>query len=202
MAKSPKNFFRVEDLPKGFHLQDPSHLRQEDLLTLWDFLTSRQKDGQVGLMFSGCDPRDKRQDMGKGLSWKAKGKRPNLAGDDQSSSSSDNEDSGDESLEDEVWADMGSLTKGRGKSADPKYDHNNTARLHMGDPDSDQGSLGMDAPDQVDLTEFVTNIQAPANAGDSKEEKLLFLAALSERDEYQAKVQWLTDNLVLYSPLL
>jgi len=37
-------------------LLDPSHLRQEDLLTLWEFLTSRQKDGQVGLMFSGCDP--------------------------------------------------------------------------------------------------------------------------------------------------
>src|SRR5467141_2060616 len=201
MAKSPKTFFRVDDLPKGFHLQDPSHLRQEDLLTLWDFLTSRQKDGQVGLMFSGCDPRDKRQNMGKGLSWKAKGKRPNLAGDDQSSSSSDNEDSGDESLEDEVWADMGSLTKGRGNSADPKDDHN-TARLHMGDPDSDQGSLGIDAPDQVDLTEFVTDIQDPADAGDSKEEKLLFLAALSEIDEYQAKVQWLTDNMVLYSPLL
>jgi len=97
---------------------------------------------------------------------------------------------------------MGSLTKGRGKSADPKDDHNNTARLHMGDPDSDQGSLGIDAPDQVNLTEFVTNIQAPADAGDSKEEKLLFLAVLSEIDEYQAKVQWLTDNLVLYSPLL
>jgi len=45
-------------------------------------------------MFSGCDTRDKRQDMGKGLSWKAKGKRPNLTGDDRSSSSSDNEDSG------------------------------------------------------------------------------------------------------------
>src|SRR5882724_12873014 len=56
MAKSPKTFFRVEDLPKGFQLLDPSHLRQEDLLTLWEFLTSRQKDGQVGLMFSSCDP--------------------------------------------------------------------------------------------------------------------------------------------------
>jgi len=30
----------------------------------------------------------------------------------------------------------------------------------MGDPDSDQGSLGIDAPDQVNLTEFVTNLQA------------------------------------------
>jgi len=62
----PQEFFRVEDLPKGFHLQDPSHLRQEDLLTLWTF-DLLPKDGQVGLMFSGCDPRDKRQEMGRGL---------------------------------------------------------------------------------------------------------------------------------------
>ena len=132
-----------------------------------------------------------------GLTWKAKGKRPNLTGDDRLSSSSDDEDSGDE-----VWAGMGSLTKGQ--SAYPKDDHNNnTARLHMGDPDPDQGSQGIDALDQVaDLTEFVTDIQAPANAGDSKEEKLTFLAVLSEETLYQARVQWLTDNLVLYYPLL
>jgi len=67
----------------------------------------------------------------------------------------------------------------------------------------DQGSQGIDALDQVaDLTEFVTDIQAPADAGDSKEEKLTFLAALSEETLYQARVQWLTDNLVLYYPLL
>jgi len=199
MAKSPKTFFRVEDLPKGFQLLDPSHLHQEDLLTLWEFLTSRQKDGQVGLMFSGCDPRDKTQDIGMGLTWKAKGKRPNLSGDDQLSSSSDDKDSGDE-----VWAGMPKLTKGKGQSAYLKDDHNNnTARLHMGDPDPDQGSQGIDALDQVaDLTEFVTDIQAPANAGDSKEEKLTFLAALSEETLYQARVQWLTDNLVLYYPIL
>jgi len=37
MVKSFKNFFRVEDLPKGFHLQDPSHLRQEEPPHLWTF---------------------------------------------------------------------------------------------------------------------------------------------------------------------
>src|SRR5882724_6283720 len=100
-------------------------------------------------------------------------KRPNLSGDDRSSSSSDDEDSGDE-----VWAGMPKLTKGKGQSAYPKDDHNNnTARLHIGDPDPDQGSQGIDALDQVaDITEFVTDIQAPADAGDSKEEKLTFLA--------------------------
>ena len=82
MAKLPKTFFMVEDLPKGFQLLDPSLLLHEDLLTLWEFLTSCQKDGQVGLMFSSCDPQDKTQDIGMGLTWKAKGMRPNLAGDD------------------------------------------------------------------------------------------------------------------------
>jgi len=37
MAKSPKTFFRVEDLPKGFQLLDPPHLHQENLLTSGSF---------------------------------------------------------------------------------------------------------------------------------------------------------------------
>jgi len=74
--------------------------------------------------------------MGKNLSWKAKGKRPNLSGYDcSSSSSSDEEYSGDE-----VGPSLGSLTKGKGKSVDPK-DDNNPGGSHMGDPDPDQGSL-------------------------------------------------------------
>jgi len=92
MAQSPTTFFGVDDLPEGILLRDPSHLCQEELLTLWDFFTSHQKDGHVGLIFSRCDPRDKRKDMGKNLAWKAKGKRPNTTGDECSSSSSDGED--------------------------------------------------------------------------------------------------------------
>jgi len=50
------------------------------------------KGWNVGLIFSGCDLRDKRKDMGKNLSGKAKGKRPNLSGYDCSSSSSSDEE--------------------------------------------------------------------------------------------------------------
>src|SRR5882724_10875049 len=93
MAQSPTTFFRVDDLPEGILLRDPSHLHQEELLTLWDFFASCQKDGHVGLIFPRCDPRDKIKDMGKNLAWKAKGKWPIPAGDDCSlSSSSDGED--------------------------------------------------------------------------------------------------------------
>jgi len=92
--------------------------------------------------------------MGKKLTWKAKEKRPNLMGDDHSSSSSndkDEEDSGDEeSLEDEVGTDVGSLTKGKESQLMQK---NNMGGQHMGDPDKDQGSQGIDA-DPVDLAEF------------------------------------------------
>src|SRR5882724_2649331 len=73
MAQSPMSFFKAEDLPQGILLRDPSHLRQEEVFTLWEFWTSRQKDGLVGLIFSGCDPWDKRKDMGKKLTCKAKG---------------------------------------------------------------------------------------------------------------------------------
>ena len=196
MVQSPSTFFEEEDLPPGILLRDPSHLRQEEVLTLWDFLASRQKDGHVGLIFSGCDPQDKRKDMGMGLTWKAKGKRPDLTGFDCSSSSSDDEDeegSGDESLEDEVGEDMGSLAKGKGKSAYLKADNN------TGGPHQEEGSQGIDAPDQVDLAEILhDDIQAPANAGDSKEEKLSFLTALSKEGRYQTMVQWLKANLVRY----
>ena len=134
--------------------------------------------------------------MGMGLSWKAKGKRPDLTGFDCSSSSSDDEDeegSGDESLEDEVGEDMGSLAKGKGKSAYLKADNN------TGGPHQEEGSQGIDAPDQVDLAEILhDDIQAPANAGDSKEEKLSFLTALSKEGQYQTMVQWLKANLVRY----
>src|SRR5882724_11339293 len=80
MAQSPMSFFKAEDLPQGILLQDPSHLRQEEVFTLWELWTSRQKDGLVGLIFSGCHPWDKRKDMGKKLTCKAKGKRPHLLG--------------------------------------------------------------------------------------------------------------------------
>lgn len=139
MAQSPTSFFKAEDLPEKILLRDPSHLRQEEVFSLWDFWTSRQKDGHVGLIFSGCDPRDKRKDVRNMLTRKAKGKRPNFTGHDHSPSSSDHDDeadSGDESFEDEVGRDVGSLTKGKAKSANPKGD-NNTGGWHKDEPDPD-----------------------------------------------------------------
>src|SRR5882724_1857458 len=166
MAQSPMSFFKAEDLPQGILLQDPSHLHQEEVFTLWELWTSCQKDGLVGLIFSGCDPQDKRKDMGKKLTCKAKGKRLKLAGDDCSlSSSSDGED---EEYGDAVGPGVGSLSKGKGKSADRK-DDNNTGGRHMGDLDPDQGSQGINSPDQVGLAEFLHDIQAPADTGHSKE---------------------------------
>jgi len=55
---------------------------------------------------------------------------------------------------------------------------------------------------QVGLAEFLHNIQAPADTGHSKEERLFFLGALSKEATYQAMVQWLKDNLVPIFPLL
>jgi len=104
-------------------------------------------------------------------------------------------------LEDEVGPGFGSLTNHKGKSAN-RVDDNNTGGPHMSDPDPNHGSQGIDAPDQVDLTELLHDKQAPANAGDSKEDKLFFLGALSKEATYQAMVQWLEDNLVAIFPLL
>src|SRR5882724_1116086 len=153
--------------------------------------------------FSRCDPWDKRKDVGNMLPWKAKEKRLNLTGHDHSPSLSDDEDevdSGDESFKDEVRREVGSLTKGKGKSANPKGD-NNTFGLQMDDPDPDEGSQGINALGQVHLAEILNNIPAPVNAGDTKDERLFFLAQLSKEGAYQAMVQWLKDHLVLL-PLL
>jgi len=73
--------------------------------------------------------------MGKKLTCKAKGKRPNLAGDDCSSSSSSDVRMRVLGMQ---LVQCGSLSKGKGKSADRK-DDNNTGGPHMGDPDPDQG---------------------------------------------------------------
>jgi len=75
---------------------------------------------------------------------------------------------------------VGSLTKGKGKSANPKGD-NNTVGLQMYDPDPDKGSQGIDAPGQVHLAEILHNIPIPVNAGDSKDDRLFFLATALKR---------------------
>src|SRR5882672_5815975 len=67
MVQSPSTFFEEEDLPPGILLRDPSHLHQEEVLTLWDFLASRQKDGHVGLIFSGWTHEIKEKTWGWGL---------------------------------------------------------------------------------------------------------------------------------------
>jgi len=50
----------------------------------------------------------------------------------------------------------------------------------MYDPDPDKGSQGIDAPGQVHLAEILHNIPIPVNAGDSKDDRLFFLAQLSK----------------------
>jgi len=91
MAKSPKNFFRVEISLRGSSTRSIPP-PPGDLLTLWDFLTSCQRMGRLALcsLVVTQEIKDKKWE---GASWKAKG-RGQLAGDDQSSSSSDNEDQG------------------------------------------------------------------------------------------------------------
>lgn len=61
---------------------------------------------------------------------------------------------------------------------------------------TDEGSPGIDALGRGDLAEILDKIPAPANAGDSKEERLLFLAGLSKERPYQSMVKWLEDHAV------
>jgi len=38
-------------IPPGILLRDPSHLSRQEVLTLWDFLASRQRMAMFGLIF-------------------------------------------------------------------------------------------------------------------------------------------------------
>src|SRR6266481_561587 len=66
MATDPATYFSKEDQPAWVTLKDPSHLRQEEISMFWDFWYSCQLAGKMGLVFSGCDKRDKRNHMGAG----------------------------------------------------------------------------------------------------------------------------------------
>ena len=58
MAQDPASFFAQQDLLGGVMLKEPSHLRREDVDTLWAFWHARQVDGEQGLVFAGCDKHD------------------------------------------------------------------------------------------------------------------------------------------------
>ena len=77
------------------------------------------------------------------------------------------------------------------------------------DTQEEEGLQGINAPDQVDLGQFLQDTDIPAHvpanipskAGDSKEERIIFLQGLSKEACYQDMVQWLQDNLVIDSAL-
>ena len=58
MAQDPGSFFALQDLPGGVVLKEPSHLRREDVDTLWPFWHACQVDGEQGLGFTGYDTCD------------------------------------------------------------------------------------------------------------------------------------------------
>ena len=66
MEQDPGAYFREDELPDGVCLRDPSHLCQNEVFALWDLWTSHERDGILGLTFSGCDERDRRKHMGRG----------------------------------------------------------------------------------------------------------------------------------------
>ena len=79
--------------------------------------------------------------MGNMLTWKAKGKRPNLTGHDHFPSLSMMRMKWTQGMSHSRMklGEVRSPTKGKGNSANPKGD-NNTVGMQMDDPDPDKGS--------------------------------------------------------------
>jgi len=151
-GKSPKTFFRVEDLPRGSIYRSIRTSARRTLTSgLFDLLP---KGWQVGLMFSGCDPRDKRQDMGKGLSWKAKEEAKSQGMIDRHHPLTTR--TWGMSLGDEVWGRHGVTNQGRASQLTRKMTTKTLLGYIWVTLTLTKGSLGIDTPDQVNLTEFVT----------------------------------------------
>jgi hypothetical protein len=192
MAKDPQAYFNAEDQPEDVTLEEPSRLQKQQVMALWDFWTSRQKDGQVGLVFSGCDKRDK-------------GKR--MASDSPSSSTIVIPRRKGKGKGEGEGSSKGEKGKGRAKAKAKGKGKANSA--DQNDDDPTQGP-GADEAEQHqdernashDHDRQVLHLPvAPASAGHSKQDRLNFLAGLSKRKNYQDMVQWLDTNLVLDCPL-
>ena len=61
ISEKPDNFFAPGHLPAGVILHDPSHLRAEEVSLLWDLWIKHQREGSVGLVFTGCEVKDRRE---------------------------------------------------------------------------------------------------------------------------------------------
>src|SRR6266481_5214229 len=106
MAADPATYFSKEDQPARVTLKDPSHLRQEEISMFWDFWYSRQLAGKMGLVFSGCDKRDKRNHMGAGKKFiqvqkKGKGRAIARGMPQENDGDKDDEDQDDNSLDED-----------------------------------------------------------------------------------------------------
>ena len=127
---------------------------------------------------------------------RANATKPQNNGDTSSSSSEDNNEDDEDDLE--LEGKGKAKAKAKGKAVD----------VHD-DTQEEEGSQGINAPNEVDLGQFLqdtdipTHVPAdsPAKAGDSKEEQNIFLRGLSKEACYQDMVQWLQDNLVIDSAL-
>ena len=98
--------------------------------------------------------------------------------------------------------------KGKGKGKDKDKGKGKSADQDDGDP---TGGPATDEAEQHQDERHASHKHdcqvlhlpvVPANAGDSKEDWLIFLAGLSKCNNYQDMVQWLEANLVLDCPLL
>ena len=129
---------------------------------------------------------------------RANATKPQNDGDTSSSSSEDDNEDDEDKMELEGKGKAKAKAKGKGKAVD----------VHD-DMQEEEGSQGINALGEVDLGQFLqdTDIPAhvptniPAKAGDSKEERIIFLRGLSKEARYQDMVQWLQDNLVIDSAL-
>jgi len=215
MAQNPASFLGMEDQPEGAVLKDPSHLRWEDIDTLWNFWYSHQSDGEMGLVFSCCDEQDQPKHMGihKKLARKKEsshGKQQADRGqenDDEDSSSEDGLSNNipcsesDEESDPEQVERRQSLTIPQDPTVSPK--RKAAAKEHQAigkDKGKGPEEPSLDSDDAAsefdDRCSFHLGKDVPNNTGDTKVARIEFLKGLYWEPAYHTMVDWLEANLV------
>jgi hypothetical protein len=181
-------FFEPGTLPDDAKIHDPSHLRQNDLHSLWRHWRDLQEteDG-MGLRFVACEKKDSRKEP----SQRRKRSRPHVKYVDPESDEDEDEDNDEDEEEDEGKV----QGKGKGKEREAR------AASEQSVVDAILGSDGVGEDDGADGDEGapLPHVASPAAVPQTKEAQLAFLRQLSQEPSYLDRVTFISENLVLFS---
>jgi hypothetical protein len=204
VSENPGSFFELDNLPPNVILRDPSHLRTVEIAALWDHWTARQRAGKVGLVFTGSDKRDYREEGGKG---KGKGKGKAKA-DPQGFSETEEEEEDEEEDEDEVVDELGGDSEGDGEEEDEEDEVSDKEgengeqeeqgqKADKGGEDEEEEEEDGEPKEPKEVKK--SDPSSPHSVPLTKDARIAFLRQLSQEPQFQKMVNHLAKELVCFN---